>query len=281
MTDWKLIPCLLSLRGELDRLAPGRDKRTDGAVGDAGHASSSDHTPDEDSTVLRDRDSDRVNEVHAVDVDSSGPWPDGWSMERVVETVVGRHRAGRDDRLQNVIYRRRIWSRSWGWSERAYTGPSPHTEHAHFSARYTTAAENDTGPWGLLTPTAEKQEDTTMTKAEFLALLRDRDVRAALCSAVLTTDDVITAPPGMREKDGSPNTHWSATSYLQQTYGAARAAGNRPEPAVLALAGGIGASDAELAAALRDALGERAAEIGRLLSEPSITAPAQFTGALG
>jgi hypothetical protein len=257
------VPCLVSLRLELDELAPRRDKRTDGAIANDSHPEDSDHRPDEDFGALRGRDPDRVNEVHAIDVDATGPWPGGWSMERVVATIVKRHRDGADDRLQNVIYRRRIWSRSWGWAERPYNGDSPHTEHAHFSARYPTAQENDTGPWGL----AHRTEEKTMTKAEFLALLRDADVRAALCSAVLTTDDVITAPPGVKERDGSPNTHWSATSYLQQTYGAARAARDRIAVAAqnTAAAAAVG-TDADVAAALRAVLGDRAAGVGRLLA---------------
>jgi len=53
-------------------------------------------------------------------------------------------------RLQNIIWRGRIISRSWGWSEwRDYDGPSDHFDHAHFSARYLTRTESDTRPWGV------------------------------------------------------------------------------------------------------------------------------------
>ena len=44
---------------------------------------------------------------------------------------------------------RRIASRSWGWTWRDYTEDDPHINHAHFSARYTTAQEADTRPWGV------------------------------------------------------------------------------------------------------------------------------------
>ncbi len=222
MSGWVLVACLAALRAEVDRLAPGRDRGSDGSIGDRAHrAEVSDHNPDDTPGARTPfTDADGRAEVHAVDVDASGPWPAGWSMERIVQTIVARHRDGRDDRLQNVIYRRRIWSRSWGWAVRHYDGASPHLGHAHFSARYTTAQENDAGPWGLIT----EREDDIVTKSEFLALLRDRDVRAALCSAVLATDDVLTAPPGRKNPDGTANTHWSATSYLQQTLGVATAA---------------------------------------------------------
>jgi hypothetical protein len=138
MATWSLVPSLVSLRNEFNELSPTRDKASDGSIGDTAHAASkSDHNPAPDG------------QVHAIDVDVDLRLP-GWSMGKAVEVIVLRHRSGRDDRLQNVIYNRRIWSRSWGWTARAYTGPNPHDHHAHFGARYTTAQENDTRPWGLL-----------------------------------------------------------------------------------------------------------------------------------
>ncbi|MGX6605675.1 hypothetical protein ACWKSP_26605 [Micromonosporaceae bacterium Da 78-11] len=153
MAGWVLVPCLVGLRSEFDSLAPGRDHVSDGALGDTAHAhSSSDHNPDETGKTPSE-DADNVNEVHAIDVDVDLKRPD-WSMERCVQIIVTRHRVGADDRLQNVIYNRRIWSRSWSWQARAYTGSNPHDHHAHFSARYTSAQEADTRPWGLLAAAA-------------------------------------------------------------------------------------------------------------------------------
>ncbi|OJF14317.1 hypothetical protein [Couchioplanes caeruleus] len=184
MADWILVPCLVSLRTEFNRLAPDRGKASDGALGDASHAASpSDHNPDETGRTPYE-DSDRVNEVHAIDVDKDLRKP-GWTMARCVGVIVKRHREGRDDRLQNVIYQRRIWSRTWGWTARAYTGANPHTGHAHFSARYTAAQERDTSPWGLL-------EEDDVTKSEFIAWMtewaRSTAGREALARAVLTYD---------------------------------------------------------------------------------------------
>lgn len=139
MAGWVLVPSLVALRGEFNRLAPTRDKASDGSIGDPNHAArSSDHNPDDRGFV------------HAIDIDNTGPWPGRLSMERLVQTVVARHRTGRDDRLQNVIYNRRIWSRSWGWTSRVYDGVNPHNHHAHFSCRYDIGAEISTRPWGLL-----------------------------------------------------------------------------------------------------------------------------------
>jgi hypothetical protein len=144
-----LIPCLVTLRAEFNKLAPARDKASDGWIGNAAHAAeSSDHNGDESGRTPYE-DADHVDEVHAIDVDDDLNKA-GWTMERCLQIIITRHRNGKDDRLQNVIYNRRIWSRSWGWSARAYTGASAHTEHAHFSARYTTAQEGDTKAWGLL-----------------------------------------------------------------------------------------------------------------------------------
>lgn len=147
--DWILVPSLVSLRAEFNTLAPKRDKASDGSIGDLAHQQeSSDHNPDETGRTPY-SDADNINEVHAIDVDSDLNKP-GWDMTRCVQIIVTRHRTGKDDRLQNVIWNRTIWSRSWGWTARAYTGASPHTEHGHFSARYTTGQESDTRPWGLL-----------------------------------------------------------------------------------------------------------------------------------
>jgi hypothetical protein len=149
MASWILVPCLVTLRDEFNWVAPRRDRASDGSIGDATHASSSsDHNPDETGNTPYE-DADHRNEVHAIDVDDDLRTP-GWDMNRCLQIIITRHRQGRDNRLQNVIYNRRIWSRSWGWTARAYTGASAHTEHAHFSVRYTTAQENDTRPWGLV-----------------------------------------------------------------------------------------------------------------------------------
>jgi hypothetical protein len=149
---WVLVPCLVALREEFNLLSPRRDKGADGSIGDSAHTSSSDHTPDEQSDVLRRRDPDVKNEVHALDIDSTGPWPE--PFDAIIKRLVAREKAEYQSatmvgRLQNVIWNRRIASRSWGWTWRDYTLPDPHTNHAHFSARYTTAQENDTRPWGV------------------------------------------------------------------------------------------------------------------------------------
>ncbi len=160
MSAWVLVPCLIALRAEFNEVNPTRDKGADGSIGDSAHTSSSDHTPDEDSDVLRDHDADDKNEVHALDIDSSGPWVAGSAREsaqwfnQAILDLVERERAEYNSptikaRLKYVIWNKRIASRSWGWTWRAYDGADPHTNHVHFSALYTTETENDTRSWGV------------------------------------------------------------------------------------------------------------------------------------
>jgi hypothetical protein len=160
-----LVPCLDALRDEFDELNQTRDDSTDGWIGDAAHSSrDSDHNPDE-SGATHDEDSDNTDEVHAIDVDKTGPWPNGMTMSLATDLIVKNHRTGVDNRLQNVIYNRQIASDENGWVWQDYGGDNAHTEHAHFSARYDTGKlENDRSPWGLV----EKWGDD-VTESEFMS----------------------------------------------------------------------------------------------------------------
>lgn len=188
MAAWTVVPSLLSLRAEFNAIAPNRDKGADGTIGDTNHTSASDHTPDEDSSILRDHDPDSKNEVHALDIDSSGPWPSGRSFGSIVAAVIAGERskwlsATDRCRLKYVIFNRKIYSQSSDFEPRDYTGSDPHTNHAHFSARYDTPAENDTRPWGVVTSTPEKDDD--MTPAEMTAWANSTAGRAALREAAV------------------------------------------------------------------------------------------------
>jgi hypothetical protein len=279
MASWILVPCLVSLRTEFNRLSPGRDKASDGSIGDVAHQQEpSDHNPDETGNTPT-KDADSINEVHAIDVDNDLR-KSGWSMDKCLEIIITRHRSGADDRLQNVIYNRRIWSRSWGWTARAYTGASAHTEHAHFSARYTTPQENDTSAWGLLE--GEDDDMATITQSDFNARMdawwlarmsptaADNKIRSALrvapwqqmvgesgrsTHAVLFGDML-----GLLEKaaDQEP------TAIASQV--AADLDYQQLADLVVAALGDPQRSPAETAAALRTALGDRAPEVGKLLA---------------
>lgn len=214
-TAWVLVPSLVSLRDEFNRLAPQRDKASDGSIGDTAHAGSpSDHNPDESGNTPYE-DADSVNEVHAIDVDADLRKAD-WSMAKAVGVIVGRHRSGRDNRLQNVIWNRQIWSDSWGWTARPYTGANPHDHHAHFSSKYATSHETNTRPWGLI------EEDERMAKL-------DSDDVAAIAAAVknlLTQDATVESLDRARpwQYNGSPlPTGLSAVWTLAQIHAATAA----------------------------------------------------------
>jgi hypothetical protein len=270
MSAWVTVPCLLALRDEFNKVSPHRDKGADGTIGDSAHTSSSDHTPDEDSDVLHSRDSDHVNEVHALDIDSSGPWPGGsaWFDRTVKQLVAEEKRRWLDPddmcRLDYIIHNRVIYSRSRNFAPKAYTGSDPHTNHAHFSARYETRAENDTRSWGVYKPPATtpiKQGETVDAKDAklFVDTLLDTVVPFPYDAArpTRTLRDVIRYTP-------SANT---VADYVDRKLDARFAAllgavGGVDEEVLNSLAG-ADRSPEEVASALRAVLGDRADEVFR------------------
>jgi hypothetical protein len=192
MSAWVCIPCLLVLRNEFNAVSPNRDKGADGTIGDSNHESTSDHTPDEDSNALKGKDADRVNEVHALDIDSSGPWPDGkrgdipgsWFDKKIHAIIALEKRRWNDPndmcRLNYVIWRGHIYDKDNNFEARVYNGDDPHTNHAHFSGRYETRAENDKRPWGVsggIMATLDQEDIKAIAKAsaeETWKVLKDR-----------------------------------------------------------------------------------------------------------
>jgi hypothetical protein len=159
-----LIASLKRLFEEFDLIAPGRDHTSDGAVGDTAHQHEvSDHNPDETGSVPI-HDPDKINEVHAIDVDSDLRTP-GLSMEEVVQFLLARCRSGAETRLRYVIYYQRIWEASNGWRERTYTGASQHREHAHFSASYDSGKEASQASWHLEDLVSLTTEDKAWIKS--------------------------------------------------------------------------------------------------------------------
>jgi hypothetical protein len=74
--------------------------------------------------------------VHALDLDV-----DGIDVPTVLRAVIG------DPRVWYAIHDRTIYSRTYGFEPRAYTGSNPHTSHVHVSIRYTNEAETDSTAW--------------------------------------------------------------------------------------------------------------------------------------
>lgn len=125
MTAWYVAPALDMLRDELNRRHPGRDRSSDGAIGDPAHqARKSDHNPDWASGgVVRARDFD----------------VDGIPVRELVAVLQ------RDSRTRYLIFDGRIWTRENGWQP--YSGINPHRGHFHISVRVGAQYENDTRPW--------------------------------------------------------------------------------------------------------------------------------------
>lgn len=137
--SWRVARSLSVLRRQVDGLAPGRSKASDGTIGDAAHASrDSDHNP----WVV----DAGVGVVTAMDIthDPAHGCDAGALAQRIV--------AGRDPRVKYVISNRRIAnSASIGgaapWTWRPYGGSNPHEKHVHVSVKAQRAAYDDESPW--------------------------------------------------------------------------------------------------------------------------------------
>jgi hypothetical protein len=123
-----LAPSLVKLYvEEINERWPKRDRASDGWIGDPSHSARvSDHNPDWSAGGV----------VRAVDIDV-----DGINVRELLNEVVG------DPRVWYVIHDRKIYSRTYGWTAREYTGSNPHTAHVHISILHTRTAEEDESPW--------------------------------------------------------------------------------------------------------------------------------------
>ncbi len=121
MSNWTLAPALDELRDELNAKWPNRSTASDGTIGDAAHqARVSEHNPD------------RYGVVRAMDVTQAGI-----DVPALLKAVIG------DERVHYVIADRTIYSRTYGWRARSYTGSNPHNLHVHISLRNQTSESAD------------------------------------------------------------------------------------------------------------------------------------------
>lgn len=139
---WKLAPALEALFSDVNDVWPNRSKASDGTIGDQAHAArKSEHNPN------RDPDDDVPDGyVTAADITKAGV-----DMPRLLKALIG------DKRVWYVIHDRKIWSRTYGWKERPYTGSNPHTAHVHVSLVQTRAACNDKSSWLIPNPGPAKE----------------------------------------------------------------------------------------------------------------------------
>lgn len=144
MSDWTLTLGLQTLREQVNEAFPDRDKASDGTIGDAAHqAETSGHNPDDTagSRPEWDGDGDDRAEVRAWDMDSDLRFP-GVSTQDLVDHL--RQLPGLGSVIRYMIYNRRMYHVDDDFAPRAYSGPSPHTEHVHFSGARSQAADGNT-----------------------------------------------------------------------------------------------------------------------------------------
>lgn len=160
--SWKLAPALDQLFDDVNRLWPTRSKALDGTIGDAAHAArKSEHNPNREP-------GDDVPDgyVTAADITKAGV-----DVARLLAALIG------DKRVWYVIHDGRIYSRTYDWVARYYTGSNPHTHHVHVSLRQTKSACDDRSPWLTNTGRIPVPVETPLQRARRIASQRLRRIR--------------------------------------------------------------------------------------------------------
>lgn len=132
MSNYYLAPSLVKLRSEINKHFPNRDSTSDGWIGDTSHqARPSDHNPDWAHGGV----------VRAIDVDI-----DDGDTGRDLRLMLIRE-AKRDPRTYYVISNGYIYSRTYGFAKRKYTGSNGHFSHVHLSIRSGDQYEKSRKAW--------------------------------------------------------------------------------------------------------------------------------------
>lgn len=276
------LPASTTLLNEINEIAPDRDKRQDGTIGDTAHERAvSDHNLDETGNTGKAHDDDRVNEVHARDVDSRGPWPHGWSMWRIVLFLVARCVAGTERRFRYIIFDGWIWEASNGWRKRAHTGADKHRTHAHFSFTY------GSGP----APGNPEQVKTPYGLAA--AYRKELSAPPALEDELPTSEDLIkdvrNAPKFLSDTTMIDTGKWTLKVFepvLNQILAMLAGEAAETPPTVGQIAAAVLGALADLPSAadkarlLQQLLGADAAEVGRILAGQA-PSPAKVASTLG
>lgn len=137
---WRTMNSLIVLRAQVNAIAPGRSKKSDGTICDDLHESDSDHCPHFVANV-------GAEMVTALDLTHD---PTGGFDSYLFAEVLRIHR---DQRIKYVISNRRKFSSyatssypAWTW--RPYSGSDPHTNHVHISVLDAPISDTTT-PWNL------------------------------------------------------------------------------------------------------------------------------------
>jgi hypothetical protein len=86
--SWKLAAAAVTLRDQVNKRYPRRDRASDGTIGDQAHRRRiSDHNPDKTGYVM------------ALDLDE-----DGWPAHKFADQLIEYMRTSGDKRIKNVVY---------------------------------------------------------------------------------------------------------------------------------------------------------------------------------
>lgn len=139
---WRLAKSLETLRTQINAAHPGRNKASDGTVGNLAHqATKSEHNPDANGVV------------RALDITNDPAT--GVVSRKIAEALI----ESRDPRILYVISDAEICASypvtkagiatpAWVW--RPYTGANAHTKHVHISVSEEPTLYDDTRPWAIV-----------------------------------------------------------------------------------------------------------------------------------
>jgi hypothetical protein len=117
--SWKLAAAAVTLRDQVNKRYPKRDRSSDGTISDQAHRRRiSDHNPDKTGYVM------------ALDLDE-----DGWPAHQFADQLVDYMRTSGDKRIKNIVYEGRVASgtysnQRWVWRSAPSLG---HAHHIHIS----------------------------------------------------------------------------------------------------------------------------------------------------
>ncbi len=134
--SWKLAAAAVTLRDQVNKRYPKRDKASDGTIGDQAHKRRiSDHNPD------------RTGYVMALDIDED--FGSRGAAQVFADQLMWHMRTSGDKRIKNIVYEGKVASgtypdKFWVWRSQPRLG---HKHHIHIS--FDQAAKHDGRPFPL------------------------------------------------------------------------------------------------------------------------------------